>query len=1104
MLRLILGRAGTGKTALIIGEIRQRVEARQGQNILLVPEQYSHEAERELLRVCGDTASLYAEVLSFTRLAHAVARERGGSAVLYADKSARLLQMAVALEKTAPLLELYGSLRRQPESMAQLVTALDELRSGCADGARLREAASQATGRLSAKLRDMAALSDGMDALAAQGGADPMSRLDALADAVPQSTLLRGGRIWIDGFSDFTARQRRVLRELWLTGEVTVCLSCEGLDDDSEIFALARKTALQLRQAALDDRVEVKILTVPPKNGTTPMGFLEQHLFDYTAETMDAQGAVTLVSAPTAAQECELAAAEVLRLVRETGCRWRDVAVAVRGFDSYESMLRSSFERSGVPLYASRRSDILRKPLPALILSAYEILAGGWQYEAVFAYLKTGLAGLSREETDELENYCLRWNIRGGGWTGENPWSQHPDGYHQTVNDAVRERLARLNSLRERVRTPLLVLQERSSAAGTAREQCRALAAFWEALELPKTLEARSAELNAAGETQLAAETAQLWEKLVTALEQCAAVLGESPMDAAAFAPLFRLVLSACDVGTIPIAVDRVTAGDFDRMRRRSIKHLLILGATDEALPALRDDTGIFTTTEREQLRELRLEVEDEDTRMDREFSLIYQVLSLPSESVWVSRPLCAPDGAETRPSFVSGRLCTLFGLREQAGELLRARAASERGAFELAAGGNAECAAWFADDAESRGRLERLRSAAELSRGRLGREAVRSLYGDKPALTASRIDTLASCKFQYFLRYGLKAKEREQSGFQAPELGTFLHTVLEKTARAAGERGGFAALTDREVGELCSETVREYVHTELEDFREKSPRFVYLFRRLQTEVSRVVLDTARELRRSDFRPLDFELNFSETGDIPPVTLGRDTTLRLTGIADRVDGWEKDGKLYLRIMDYKSGVKKFSFSDVWLGMGLQMLLYLYTLQSGGARHYDAAEIVPAGVLYVPARDVLVSADHRLTEEEILQEKAKKLRRSGLVLWEEDVINAMEHGEDGFEYLPVKLNRAGELSGEALCSAEQLGALFRYVGTLLEDMAAELRRGSITADPWVQGESEGSCVWCSYYDACHFDENSEKVRYKCKLTAPDFWGRLAEREGKGWN
>ena len=1097
MLRLILGRAGTGKTGLIIDEIRARVAAHQGKNILIVPEQYSHEAERELLRACGDECSLYAEVLSFSRLAHTVARELGGAGRVYADKGARALQMALALDKAAAGLTVYGPVRRQPEVITALLAALDEFRYGCVDSDQLRAAAARCGGALAAKLMDLSLLKDTLAAVESQGALDPLSRLDLLREQIGRSELLQDAHIYIDGFTDFTVQQQRLIRELWLRGEVTVCLSCNDLHDQSEEFALTARTARALSRMANEDSIPASILTVPTLRGESPLRILEERLFVYSDEIFDPAGAIRLAAAENISEECELAAGEVLRLVREEGCRWREIAIAVRDFGSYESVLRSCFQRHGIPLYLSERRDLLQKPLPCLISAAYAVIGGGWRAEDMFAYLRTGLANINREDCDQLENYVLLWDIRGSAWLQKEPWRQHPLGYNQSYDEAAEEQLRQLDGLRRAAAAPLAALQERSRAAHTARAHCEAMAAFWEELALCQRLEQRAEELRCRGEEQSAAEALQLWELTVTALEQCAAVLGDTPMETEEFIRLFRLLLSQYDVGTIPVAVDRLIAGDFDRMRRRRLKHLLILGATDERIPWLPPAASLFTGAERETLQALSLTVESEDDRLDREFNLLYHVLTLPSESLYISRPLTSPSGTETRASFLTERCTRLFGLQELPGNVAEARSASVNGVFELAAAGNREAAE--ALDETRQAQLERLRNAAGLSRGRLSQESVRALYNEETWLTASRIDTFAGCKFQYFLRYGLRARLRESAGFDPPALGTFMHYILENVSRSAAGRGGFAALTDAEIRSLTARYVDEYIHRELEDFREKSPRFIYLFRRMRATVEKIVLDTAGELRRSDFTPLDFELDFSRTPDLPPIRLGDgETALRLTGVVDRVDGWEKDGKLYLRVVDYKTGHKEFSLSDVWYGMGLQMLLYLFALEQNGGQHYGK-EIIPAGVLYVPARDVLLSADSRPSDAEILKEKSRNLRRSGLVLDDEAVLNAMEHGEDGFLYLPIKLNRAGERSGEALASAQQLGQLSAHLEELLRNMAAELRRGSIQADPWYRSESESLCLHCSYYDACHFDENRDQPRSKLSLRAPEFWARLQETQ-----
>jgi ATP-dependent helicase/nuclease subunit B len=306
--------------------------------------------------------------------------------------------------------------------------------------------------------------------------------------------------------------------------------------------------------------------------------------------------------------------------------------------------------------------------------------------------------------------------------------------------------------------------------------------------------------------------------------------------------------------------------------------------------------------------------------------------------------------------------------------------------------------------------------------------------------------------------------------------------------------------VSDAELQELTDFYVERYVHEELNDFQEKSSRFVYLFKRLRENVGRVVRDMAEELRASDFVPLDFELDFSSAGDIPPIELGADAeALSLSGVADRVDGWLHDGKLYLRVVDYKTGKKEFSLSEVLNGMNLQMLLYLFTLSDAGQARYGR-ELVPAGVMYIPARSPMLSSDTRMDAEAVTAERAKELRRSGLVLDSEAVREAWEHGSEK-RYIPLKF-RYGKPTADTLASAERLGLLDRHIRRQLRDMAKQLRAGSIAADPFYRSQADNACLRCDYADACGFVEGrgGEKSRYLAKYSPEEVWALMEEGEG----
>ena len=1106
MLHLFLGRAKSGKTAAVMEAIRGSVAAREAGNILLIPEQYSHEAEMELLRVCGDSLSLYGEVLSFSRLAARVEAELGFGARRTLTKGGRLLCLMLALDAVGSRLKLYGAARRQPPLQQSLLAAIDQCKSECVSPDAVREFAAGCDETLGDKLRDLALLYDAYDAIVRRSGLDPTDRLTLLAEKIGDSRFARC-RFYVDGFLYFNAQERAVLEALLRAGaSVTVCLSCEGREESHEVFEPARRAALRLIEIAekLDAAWDERVFPEPEAAG--PMDFLERELFAFDGAKWEGEtSCVALRFAPDVAAETEAAAARCLELVRRTGFRWRDIAVTARDFETYRAALENIFPYYGVPLYCARRTDVLQRPLPALIAAACAAVTGGWEYDDMIAYLKTGLTGLTRAECDELENYAFLWNLHGGAWSRDEDWTSHPDGIAREATEDSAARLAAINALRRRAVAPLRVLAAAGAAAETAAGQAAALADFFAALELPTLLAQRAEELRAMDMPQTADEYRQLWEITADALEQCAAVLGGMEMDQETFGRFFLLLLSESDVGTIPLSLDKVGAGDMDRMRRRHIRHLIVLGCDSASVPRTEAAAGIFTDADREAMAAGGLDLGDRpEERMSLEFALLYNVLTLPSETIAMSWRLDGGDGAAA-PAFVVDRAAALFGIRPAPVDEDAVRLAAEKPAFELAAGalrggGRASAAAMaYFRAAGAEERLARLDAAAHLTRGRLSRRAVRELYGDSLRLSASRVDRLSDCSFAFFLQYGLKAKPRQPAAFAPPELGTFMHYVLEGVAREIAAAGGFADVTREQTDALCSKYVGRYVREKLNDFREKSPRFVYLFRRLTRDVRAVVGDMAAELARSDFVPLDFELNFGDREAFPPISLGAgEDAMVLTGVADRVDGWVQGDRLYLRVVDYKTGRKKFSLSDVWYGMGLQMLLYLFALQRSGAERYGR-EIVPAGVLYVPAREVLANVGPDAAAEEIAAEKAKQRRRSGLLLDDPAVLAAMEHGEQP-QYLPVTFKN-GAPSGESLASLENLGALSRHIETTLRSLARELRGGSIAADPWFRSQTENACRFCDYAGACHWNDADDSIRYLTKLKTAEVWDKVGEEAGR---
>ena len=1110
-LRLITGKVRSGKTSYIIGEIREAVRKGTERSLLLVPEQYSHEAERELCEACGDRLSLFAEVMSFSGFARWSMGKHGGGAEVRLDKAGRLLCMASALKELQPTLRLFGRAAENVDLQQLLLREAETIRAAAADTGTLRALAEELDGELGGKLKELSLILDTYDAVTERAGATTEEALGLLARQLEQFGLPEFDRVYVDGFIDFTGLELEVLRTLLRRGKsLTVCLP--ATEQNNEEFLLPSRLALEaLREAAESAGAEVREETVDLRERKSPLPYFADHLFDYAAAPAEASdGSIRLLQADNPRDECEACAAEILHAVREEGCRWRDIAVAVRGFEDYRGILENCFRRFEIPLFITRRDEVAERPLPLWIESAYDILLSGWDPEDVTAYLRCGLSGLDEEDCDELCRYLYKWQLKGGAWQRPEPWHQHPDGYGKPWNDEAGQRIQRINRARRYVAKPLLNLKERSAAAATAAEHAEALSAFLRETHAAERLEKRVERLEQQGNLELRAEYSQLWSLCLEALRQITAVLGNTAMDLAGFRDTLHAVLAEYDIGLIPVALDRVSAGDFDRMRRRNIRRLIVLGCSDDRLPGARSDGGIFNSAELDELAEHKLMIGGGEAELWREYAMIWHTLSLPKDKLILSCPDTGMKGEVQIPAMVWHQAKRIFSLRPERTGKDAYRLSARQSALALAvsarrpgAGPEARAAAaWFA--ANEPRRMEKLLHDAELRRTDLSPGAVEALYGRHIRISPSRLESFAACRFGYYCNYGLKAEEDRPAAFRAPEIGTFVHAVLEQTAREVGFRGGFREVSDEQLREITDAAVSDYIATELSGFREKTARFRYLFERVCRDVYQIVLDTAEELRRSDFVPLSFELDVSRLpgkGDPEPGTESHDGTqepgaeeesFRLTGIADRVDGWIHGDRLWLRVVDYKTGRKKFSLSDVWYGRNMQMLLYLFTLCDHAEALYGKPAF-PAGILYLPAREELLQFDRAPDEEESAARRLKGKRRSGLVLDDPELIEAWEQGESK-QYIPVRVLRS-----DPLVSLEQMGMLRRHVQSSLREMAEEIRSGSIDVHPSYVSESDNACRNCPYHRICRFEEgeNGEFSRPTPKLDDETVWVQLQE-------
>jgi ATP-dependent helicase/nuclease subunit B len=1005
VLRLYTGAPGSGKTRRILHTIGLNVRTDAApRQILIVPEQYSYEGERALAEVCGDELCLFAEALTFTSLADRVFEGLYIAPLRSPKREAKLLLLHSALDMLSGSLKVYTERSTKTYYLDSFVKLREELTYSSLQPEDLNIAADKLdAGSTQLKLRDLALIFEAYDALLIQRYGDKRTNLDLLTEVIADSPHVKA-EYYFDGFSDFTAQEFGIIEKLLLAGASVTAALTTG----DESFELSADTFSRLTNFAAENALQCETENLEP-----PAREIRR----------------TLYKTSGVSEECQLAALQCAEWI-SSGIPPEQISVVARAFSNYEAALQADLSKLGVKSYLNRDEDILQKPIMTLVTEIFSIIAYNWRFDNVFRYIKTNLTGLTPEERDKLEDYALKWNLRGAAkWRNE--FTGNPRGYVDYSNyddDEKKEKaiardernLAALNSYRECIAVPILNYQLESASAVTGLEHATALYGFVREVRLRERLKTKAGEFIRSGDEQTADEYRQLWDIFVATLDTFVTVSGSCKMTREEFGRLLTLLLSGQSVDTIPMTLGTVRIGEFESIRESNITRLIVLGATDEALPNFKTPQGLLSPDERDTLNKLGLSNlrGGNNYAVLRELFLVNKVLAKAAELIIT----CPGD---SRESYLIKRL-------------------------------NPErCAAAGKIRAEKSSRLPQ-------SSRLLSAEAIRALYGEKPVLTATKAETLGKCKYQYFMKYGLRAETRKTINFSKLEFGNLVHYALEHVCKEVNsdEIGGFAKVTEEQLDAITQRVLDTYAEAvagaALEDKRAR-----FLFSRLRDSVRRMVSRLALELKNSGFSPRSFEYEFDN------IQLGGVT---IEGKVDRIDELKRDGVTYARVVDYKTGSAEFNLSDVYYGFGMQLLIYLFALEKSEG-------IVPAGIRYTPAKDILVSLKRKdidLPDDKINAKRADKLESTGLQLAE----------------------TADAGAAKDIATAEQIGALAKHVEEKLAELYAALTEGDVTPLP-TSMKNVTPCGYCDYAAACRFDQRGGEYRKITALKSDEVWTRLTD-------
>ncbi len=1098
MIHFLFGSYGSGKTESVLKSIKQDTEAGI-RAFLIVPEQETVQSEHLILESLPPSAGITLEVLNFSRLYNRVCREYGGLCYRYVTKPIRHLLMWKNLRELAPLLEVYGNDVEDASLAEIMLSALDEMKACGIRPEELELAAKHSdadSSPLCARLRDLALIFSSFDRLLAENYTDSADDLSRLHDILRKERFFSDSHVYIDSFTSFTAMEHKIIERIFAQAkEVTVTVPLPSPDCRSiSVRGVLRSLETLKRSASLHGGSKDTVLTHNHRARTSSLAFLSEHLWNMEisseADKHPADGSVVAEICDTPYAEAEAASAHILELLRK-GERCRSIVILMRNPETYRGIIEPALEKNGIPYFFSEKTDLCTLPPIKLLLSALRIKQYHWQKNDIISHLKTGMYDFPLRDIDLFEEYMDTWRIHGTRFT-DGDFTMNPDGFAETVSPRGEQILLSAN----RVRRGLTEYLERFfillDASETVADQCRAVYRYFSEIGLEERLIGMAQAESAKGNRKRAEEYRALFGVILNTLADVGTALSEESATTEEFLLILQTVFRQTDIGTIPTSIDEVTIGSAATLRASNPKFTLILGLCEGEFPASINDRGLFTSGDRQALSDMGLELSaDADTRSSDELLFVQRAMASPSHGLYLFTSTAKADGSARLPSLPFHRLSALFSdfkpHRFVGGDLRYLAGSAQSAVPYLRMIRNTPEGASLARVLEERIPEVSLRTKADatISTCRIDPSRTQILPKDRVCFSSSRFESYVNCPFQYYCTYVLGLRKKQSPDFRASNIGTFVHYVLEQLIRYAveyAEEGIFPS--DELLIQKTEETVKEYVERVCPEELRESKRLSHLYRRLQRLSLLMVRNIVEEFSHSDFRPAFFELNTNgKDGNPAPMEFALEDGYRVSfsGIIDRVDVLKRDGAVYLRIVDYKTGTKEFSLNDVAHGINVQMLLYLFTLCRNPSDFFarslgseDGSTPTPAGILYLSANIPVIGAEDYDSEEAVMEKAAKALKRSGLLLSDEEILLAMNHQLSPDFLAGIKKDKDGALVGNALFDREDFQKLYESIRATVERITKEMRDGKADASPLQYGEND-PCAHCEMKPICRRNE-----------------------------
>ncbi len=1080
MLQFVFGRAACGKTHYIHNAIKQDVALKKQDIILLVPEQYTFETEREMLSLFGDGFMSMLSVLSFTRLAENAGQKYGGVAGLYVSDAERLILLGKVLKKLSAHLSLFKKYTGSTVFIRQVSDVISELKNAGVSSSKLM-AVSESVGEesLSEKTRELAMIYAAYDDALKGVYIDPLDQMEKFYQTAVQYGYFKGKTVYIDAFKGFTGVQLNILK-LMISQADSVIISFTAEPQDKMcgvgVFSNINETAELLKRYAKEQNISVlePIFLTEPVGRDADLCKLEALLAGEQVVPLEAPSeAVSLLRFETPLKELEFVFKTIHRLVRTKGYRYRDFVVIARDISKYERRIALAAEKFSVPCYLDQRRSLMTSPVARFVLSLLRVAVRP-STDSIFSLLKTGFFGLNSDEIARLEEYVFIWNIDKEGWLSN--WDMEPRGFvteRPEAAEKTKEQLEDLNSLRKRVMNPICKLRDLLNHP--INEAMKALYDTLIALKCDKAVKEYCETLLEKGCPNDADFVMDSWDAVISVLDHMVRCYKDETLEPLYLVQMFELSLSGMTLGTIPRMIDEVSCGSADRIRPGRPRVVFVIGLGLGEFPAPLNEQGILMKSDRLKLEDAGIPILDHFRMFAVEESfLAYTALTCACDRVYATGHRFSFDGSQVEESGIFSRMKKVFHEASIPCDFSSFPETAAEGFDWLASDFDNDNAKTkylkeiYANDLNYAFRVSGLQAAKLRTCRRLSKDISDRLLGLEIHLSASKIEVYRKCPFSYFCKYILKLGRLQRAELDQLQRGTIVHHVLENVLRDLGEE--IALVDSKKLREMIHVAMRAY----LEQIRGASylevPRFRFLFAEIEKMLYYLISHISAEFKNSDFVPKAFELDISDDGDVPSLrlTFAPNKEVVVTGQIDRVDVFEnEENETYVRVIDYKTGKKSFYLSDVLYGLNLQMLLYLHILQKNGGdteKHNTQA----AGILYMPSNRGMIGTDGD-----------DPLVMNGMLLDNDSVLHAMDKAESG-RFIPKRPTRAR--AADPMITAEEFETVFNFVEHQVTDTARKISEGIFDLCP-RDGTESTACKYCDFSAVCGLEEDFERLQTK---------------------